>query len=272
MAINEKKNKATTNNKENKMKTNNKEINMKNPPIALITGANRGLGLEAAKQLAASGTQVILSGRDIQALEDARNSLPNDGLVHDVVQIDVTNSAQITAAVAAITEKHGRIDILLNNAGAMLEGDWGQNNSLTVSRDVLRSTFDINLFGLIEVTQAFLPLLQKSDSGRIVNVSSILGSLSVQSDTTSAWAGVKPYAYNASKTALNMFTVSLSQELSESNIKVNSAHPGWVRTKLGTDAAPMDVTEGAKTLVQLARLSTNGPTGGFFHLGEQLAW
>ena len=136
----------------------------------------------------------------------------------------------------------------------------------------LRATFEANLFSVLAVTKALLPALKKADAARIVNVSSILGSVSLQATKGSPTYSTKLFAYNASKAALNVFTISLAHELRGTKIKVNSAHPGWVKTDLGGDAAPMNVVDGAKTEVELATLGEDGPTGGFFHMGEAIAW
>jgi NAD(P)-dependent dehydrogenase (short-subunit alcohol dehydrogenase family) len=141
-----------------------------------------------------------------------------------------------------------------------------------VSAATLHETFDTNFFGTIELTQVLLPLIKKAPAGRIVNLSSILGSLTLHADPNSPIAGSKAFAYNASKAALNMFTVHLAHELRNTNIKVNSAHPGWVKTEMGTDAATMEIPDGAKTSVQLATLAADGPTGGYFHMGDPLPW
>jgi NAD(P)-dependent dehydrogenase (short-subunit alcohol dehydrogenase family) len=148
----------------------------------------------------------------------------------------------------------------------------GGNNSSTVSEKVLRDTFETNFFSAVAVTNAFLPLLKKSDAGRIVNVSSILASLTLHANEGSPIYEAKALAYDSSKAALNSYTVHLAHELKGSGIKVNSAHPGWVKTDLGTDAAPMEIVDGAKTEVELATLGPDGPTAGFFHLGETISW
>src|SRR6202012_3727234 len=137
---------------------------------------------------------------------------------------------------------------------------------------ILRETFDTNFFGTIELTQALLPLIKKAPEGRIVNLSSILGSLALHADPKSPIYGFKTLAYDASKAALNAFTVHLAAELRDTKIKVNSAHPGWVKTDMGTDAAPMEIPEGAKTSVWLATLPEEGPTGGYYHMQDALPW
>ncbi len=142
----------------------------------------------------------------------------------------------------------------------------------TTSAEVLHETFDTNFFGVIELTQALLPLIRKAPAGRIVNLSSILGSLTLHATPKSPIYEAKAFAYDASKAALNAFTVHLAHELKDTKIKVNSAHPGWVKTDMGTDAAPMEIPDGAKTSVRLATLPADGPTGGYFHMGDALPW
>ncbi|WP_293187224.1 MULTISPECIES: SDR family NAD(P)-dependent oxidoreductase [unclassified Microcoleus] len=164
------------------------------------------------------------------------------------------------------------MDVLINNAGVMLDGEWAISNASSVSVDMIRKTFDTNFFALVEVTQAMLPLILKSQSGRIVNMASIEGSLTLHADPSSFIYDSKPFAYDASKAAVNSFTVHLAHELRNTPVKVNSAHPGWVKTELGGDGAMMDITEGAKTGVQLATLPDDGASGGFFHLGQPVPW
>lgn len=239
--------------------------------VALISGANKGIGLETARQLGKKGITVVLGARDLAKGEAAAAELKKDGIDASAVKFDVVNKADVEAAVAKIEKEFGKLDILVNNAGVMFEG-MDKNTTTSVPDDKLRETFDTNFFSVVSVTKAFLPLLKKSDAGRIVNVSSILGSLSLGATKGSPIYQVKTFAYNASKAALNAFTIHLAHELRGTNIKVNSAHPGWVKTDLGTDAAPMDVVDGAKTEVELATLGPDGPTGGYFHMGEAISW
>jgi NAD(P)-dependent dehydrogenase (short-subunit alcohol dehydrogenase family) len=161
---------------------------------------------------------------------------------------------------------------LVNNAGILKEGGLATKNASSVSPELLRETFDVNFFTVVRLTQTLLPLLKKSEAGRIVNLSSILGSLTVHSAPNSPIASAKPFAYNASKTALNAFTVHLADELQGTNVKVNSAHPGWVKTELGGPGAPMELEDSPKTSVQLATLGADGPTGKFFHVADELPW
>jgi NAD(P)-dependent dehydrogenase (short-subunit alcohol dehydrogenase family) len=161
----------------------------------------------------------------------------------------------------------------VNNAGVQLESkEWGINNTDVIDEKALRSTLDTNFFNVVKLTNILLPLIRKSDAGRIVNLSSILGSLGLHSDASSPIYNSKLFAYDASKTALNSYTVHLAAALSDTPIKVNSAHPGWVKTDMGSDAAPMAVTDGAKTSVALSLLKADGPTGRFIHLGQELPW
>lgn len=239
--------------------------------VALISGANKGIGLETARQLGKQGISVLLGARDLAKGEAAAEQLKKEGIDVRAVKFDVVNAADIKAAAALVEKEFGKLDILINNAGVMFE-PIGGNNSSTVSEQVLRDTFETNFFSAVAVTNAFLTLLKKSDAGRIVNVSSILGSLSLHATEGSPIYEAKALAYDSSKAALNSYTVHLAHELKGTGIKVNSAHPGWVKTDLGTDAAPMNVVDGAKTEVELATLGPNGPTGGFFHMGETLTW
>lgn len=244
---------------------------MSTKKVALISGANKGIGFETARQLGKQGIAVLVGARDLAKGEAAVAELKKEGIDAQAIKFDVVNPADIKSAVDKVEKEFGKLDILINNAGIMLEGIGG-NNSSTVSEEILRKTFDTNFFAVIAVTRAFLPLLKKSDAGRIVNVSSILGSLTLHATEGSPIYEAKALAYDASKTALNAFTVHLAHELKGTKIKVNSAHPGWVKTDMGTDAAPMEVVDGAKTEVELATLGPDGPTAGHFHMGEAISW
>lgn len=239
--------------------------------VALISGANKGIGFETARQLGQKGITVILGARDLPKGEAAAAQLKKEGIDARAVKLDVVNPADIKAVADTIARDYGHLDILVNNAGIMLEAIGG-NNTSTVSDEILRKTFDTNFFATVAVTRAFLPLLKKSDAGRIVNVSSILGSLALHATEGSPIYEAKALAYDASKAALNSFTIHLAHELKETKIKVNSAHPGWVKTDMGTDAAPMEIVDGAKTEVELAMLGPDGPTGGYFHMGQSITW
>jgi NAD(P)-dependent dehydrogenase (short-subunit alcohol dehydrogenase family) len=245
---------------------------MADEKVALISGANKGLGLETGRQLGKLGYTVLLGSRDALKGEVAARQLRHEGMDARVVKLDVGRQADIDAAVAMIAGEFGKLDVLINNAGVMIEKGWTTNTTSETTLENLRATFETNLFAVFALTKAMLPLLQKSEAGRIVNVSSILGSVSLQATKGSPTYGTKLFAYNASKAALNMLTISLAHELRHTKIKVNSAHPGWVKTDLGGSAAPMNVVDGAKTEVELATLSEDGPTGGFFHNGAEIPW
>ena len=240
--------------------------------IALVTGANKGLGFETSRQLARQGILVLMGARNAERGEAAVRTLRDEGLSAESVLLDVTKTDQIRRAVDHVAEKYGRLDILVNNAGMAHPEETLIGSSVeTVSPAVLRATFDVNFFGLVEITQAFLPLIRRSDAGRIVNVASILGSLTLHSQEGGI-SPFMPFAYDSSKTAVNAFTVHLSAALKKTPIKVNSAHPGWVRTDMGGNEAPMTAEEGAKTAVRLATLGPDGPTGRFFHSEKELQW
>lgn len=239
--------------------------------VALVTGANRGLGLEMVRQLAKAGVSVVLAARDPEAGELAAANLRTDGLDVQFLKLDVTSPQDHAAAAAFFEDKFGRLDILINNAG-ISAAPLGLEGVSASSSDVLRRTFETNFFAPVALTQALLPLLKKSSAARIVNMSSILGSQTLHADPKSQIYDFKSFSYDASKAALNSFTIHLAHELKDTKIKVNSAHPGWVKTDMGTEAAPMEIPEGGKTGVQLALLPDDGPTGGFFHLGKPLPW
>jgi NAD(P)-dependent dehydrogenase (short-subunit alcohol dehydrogenase family) len=241
--------------------------------VAFITGGNRGIGFETARQLAQTGVEVVIGARSPEQGKAAAEKLKAEGLAVEAIRFDITKSADYKEAYDYFDKKYGKLDILINNAGVLKDGAVGYiNNASTVTQATLRETFDTNFFGTIELTQILLPLIRKSSEGRIVNLSSILASLTLHADPNSPIYGAKALAYDASKTALNAFTVHLAAELRDTKVKVNAAHPGWVKTEMGTDAAPMEIPDGAKTSVQLATLAADGPTGGYFHMGETLPW
>ena len=241
--------------------------------IALITGANKGIGFETARQLGKQGVSIIAASRNKERGIAAVEKLHAEGIDAEFLQLDVDNDAEIQFAFEFIQNKYGKLDILINNAGIQVEhGDWGVNNTPTISEKALRETFDTNFFQVVKLTNTLLPLIRKSEAGRIVNLSSILGSLTLHSDPSSPIYNSKLFAYDTSKTALNSYTIHLAAALQDTPIKVNSAHPGWVKTDLGSDAAPMEVEDGAKTSVALALLEADGPTGKYIHLGAELPW
>lgn len=243
--------------------------------IVLITGGNKGIGLETARQLLAQGHTVLIGARDSVKGAAAVDQLRGDTAARaggraESVTIDVTNQESIAAAVVTIERAYGRLDTLVNNAGVLSYSSDGAAS--TTGQAALRETFETNFFGLIAVTQGLLPLLRKSSAGRIVNVTSILGSISEHSDPNSGIYQAKFTAYDCSKAAVNMYTNHLAHELKGTPIKVNAAHPGWVKTDMGGPDAPMEIEDGAKTSVQLSTLPENGPSGGYFHMGVHLRW
>jgi NAD(P)-dependent dehydrogenase (short-subunit alcohol dehydrogenase family) len=248
-----------------------------NGKVAFITGANRGLGFETARELGEVGTRVIVGSRDAKKGEQAAAKLRDRGINAESLGFDVTNARDHQKAYDYFAKKYGRLDILVNNAGVWKEGEPISPTSVpkpasAVSPETLRETFDTNFFATVALTQKLLPLVRKSPAGRIVNVSSILGSLTLQADPASPVYSFKAFAYDASKAALNAFTVHLAHELRDTKVKVNSAHPGWVKTDMGGPTATMEVSEGGKTSAQLATLPGDGPNGGFFHLGQPVPW
>lgn len=240
-----------------------------NKKIALVTGANKGIGFEVARQLAEQGTTIFLGARNTERGEEAAAKLRDQNFDVHFVRLDVQDTATHQAAAQLIEEKFGKLDVLVNNAGIAL--DAGEKSS-EVSQDLLRKTFDTNFFGTIAVTQAFLPLIKKSDAGRIVNVSSGLGSLTLHGDPSWEFYDVKPLAYNASKSALNAFTVILAHELKDTGIKVNSADPGFTATDLNGHQGYKTVEQGASIITRLATLPVDGATGGYFDDQGALPW
>jgi len=238
--------------------------------IALVTGATRGIGLETARQLAQQDVHVIIGARTLDNGAEAARVLKDEGFDAEAIAIDVTDAASIAAAAQEIERTHGRLDILVNNAGILLDDLRKKPSEQPL--ETWRTTFDTNLFGLIAVTQAFLPLLHKSSAARIVNVSSLLGSIALHADPASPIYDFKVPAYNVSKTAVNAWTVQLAHELRGSSVKVNTVHPGYVKTDMNRGEGELDIPEGAKTSVDLALIDADGPNGGFFHLGQVLPW
>jgi NAD(P)-dependent dehydrogenase (short-subunit alcohol dehydrogenase family) len=238
--------------------------------IALVTGGNKGIGLELSRNLANSGCTVLLGARNAERGQQGVRALQQSGLsdVH-FIEIDVTRQHTISAAAQLIESRYGRLDILMNNAGVNLRGD-GLPGTADVA--VVHQIFDTNFFGALRVAQAMLPLLRKSPAGRIVNISSGLGSLTFNSDP--AWSGynTKFIGYNASKAALNMLTVHLAFELRDTNIKVNSANPGYTKTDLNNNQGTQPVEVGAIEATRLALLDDDGPTGQSFSKDGRDPW
>lgn len=240
--------------------------------VAFITGGNKGLGFETARQLGKLGIKIVIGSRDVANGKEAVEKLKAEGVDAEAVRFDITKPADDKEVYDYLDKKYGRLDILINNAGISKDDFRSANKTSSTSAATLHETFDTNFFGAVQLTQTLLPLIKKAPAGRIVNLSSILGSLALHADPKSPIYNAKAFAYDASKAALNSFTIHLAHELRDTKIKVNSAHPGWVKTDMGGDAAPMEITDGAKTSVQLATLPDDGPTGAYIHLDQTLPW
>lgn len=225
----------------------------------LITGANKSIGFETAKQLIAQGYFVYLGSRDLEKGKAAAAELKSDNV--EAIQIDVSNEHSIIDAQKTLAGKIQSLDVLINNAG--ISGAFPQVAS-TVDTKVIREVFDTNFFGVINVTQAFIELLKKSDEPRIVNVTSGLGSLTLHSDPSWKYYQVKSSAYGPSKTALNAYTVVLAHELKDTAFKVNSVDPGYTATDFNHHNGPGSVEDAAAIIVKYATIDKDGPTGKFF--------
>jgi NAD(P)-dependent dehydrogenase (short-subunit alcohol dehydrogenase family) len=237
--------------------------------VALVTGGNRGLGFEIARQLADHGITVVIGARDpakgaeaAQALKNGRRSVYSRAL-------DVTQAAAIRATVGSIVDRYGSLDILINNAGIMIDA---RTTILELDRTMFENTLETNALGPLLLSQTCIPHMRDNDYGRIVNISSTLGSLTDIATPDSPYSVVLSPAYRLSKTLLNGLTVLLAKELEGTNILVNSACPGWVRTRLGGERAPLMPAQGAETPVWLATLPDDGPTGGFFREKRLIPW
>ncbi|MCT2564163.1 SDR family oxidoreductase [Chryseobacterium herbae] len=237
---------------------------------ALITGANKGIGFETAKQLLQLGYFVFIGSRDrergLKAVEELKNTGFND---IDLLEIDVTNLLSVQRAREELGFKISKLDVLINNAG--ITGEMPQNAS-SISLDNLRTVYETNFFGVIQVTQHFLDLMKKSDEPRIVNVSSDLGSLTNHSNPDYEFYDVKLTAYCSSKTAVNTFTVMLAYELKDTHFKINSVNPGFTATDLNGYTGYQTVEQGTKAIVKYATIDQNGPSGKFFGDGLEIAW
>lgn len=236
--------------------------------IALITGANKGIGLEIARQLGAAGATVIVGARDTDRGLAATRALSEQGMAAEFVQLDVSDEASISAAAETIAARHGRLDILVNNAGIVDDGDGPPSVAAAAA---VRRIIETNFIGALAVTQAMLPLLRKASAARIVNLSSALGSLAGNGDPTSPYYAARLMGYNASKAALNMLTVQLSEELRHTAIVVNSVSPGFVKTDL-TGLGHMTPEEGARLPVKFALLGDDAVSGRFVEEAGETPW
>jgi NAD(P)-dependent dehydrogenase (short-subunit alcohol dehydrogenase family) len=241
--------------------------------IALVTGGNRGLGFEVARQLGQAGCTVVIGSRDPQKGEEAAELLRTEGLDAEAVTLDVDDDASIAQAARVVEQRHGTLDILVNNAGILPEAT--AEPAEVVSTRLFRTTFATNVFGAVSVIERLLPLLRRSPAARIVNVSTTMGSLADQSDQQSPYYSVVVPAYQASKAALNSVTVGLSKLLADTPVKVNAVCPGFVQTDLtpiNRAQAPLSAGDAARVVVRYALLDDHGPSGGFFDHEAAVAW
>jgi len=233
--------------------------------MALVTGANKGIGREIARQLGLKEHTVWLGCRDLERGENAAKELRAEGIDARALRLDVTSDAGVKEAAATFAASSDTLDVLVNNAGVAIGGYASPSEA---SVEDMRTLYEVNVFGPVRVTQAFLPFLKKSGQGRIVMMSSSLGSIAGQLDMTSPTYGVNLLGYNSSKSALNMITVAFAKELAQYGVKVNAANPGYVGTDLNNHQGYRTVGEGADIAVRLATLGPMGPTAGFFHDGH----
>jgi NAD(P)-dependent dehydrogenase (short-subunit alcohol dehydrogenase family) len=236
--------------------------------VALVTGANRGMGLETGRWLGRTGYRIVLTARDEQSAVRAAEELREDGIEALPLQLDVTKPADSVAAAAEVDRRYGRLDVLVNNAGAFFEptdqSAMQTTSVFTVSHAALLASFETNALGALHVSQAMIPLMQARNYGRVVNVSSTMGSMQ---GMQRGWP-----AYRLSKAALNAVTRLFAVELAGTNIKVNSVCPGWVRTRMGGPAAARSIADGIETTLWLATLPDSGPSGGFFQDRRPVPW
>lgn len=237
--------------------------------IALITGANKGIGLEIARQLGRAGVFVLIGARDVARGKAAAEALSSEGLQASFVAIDLNDEQSIVAAAARIDADYGRLDILVNNAG-ITDPDDGIPSVATTT--AMRRIMETNFFGTHAVAKAMLPLIRRSSAGRIVNLSSSLGSLTLNGDPSSVYYSAQLLGYNASKAALNMLTVQLSEELRDTPITVNSVSPGFVKTDLNGNTGWLSVEEGARLPTMIALQGEGAFSGRFLEADGETPW
>jgi len=238
--------------------------------VVLVTGANKGIGFEVSRQLGRAGFTVLLGARDTARGEEAARKLRGEGLDVRFVKADLNQAVESGMALAKqIGEEFGHLDVLVNNAGL---ADREDGPASSVGIETLRRTFETNFFGTVALTQPLLPLLRAAERARIVNVSSGLGSIAINNDPNTPFYHVKILGYNASKVALNMFTVDLAYDLRDTKIKVNSVSPGFVDTDMNNHTGTDTVEEGAIAIVRLAQLPDDGPTASFMHKDGTYPW
>jgi NAD(P)-dependent dehydrogenase (short-subunit alcohol dehydrogenase family) len=230
--------------------------------VALVTGANRGIGFEVARQLGRKGLEVVIGARDAAKGEAAAHKLRDEGLTVTFTQLDVADDGSVARAVDSIMKRLGHIDVLVNNAGIYLD-KYG-DSVVDAKLDLIRKTFETNTLGALRLAQKIIPQMARNGYGRVVQLSSGMGQLSEMN-------GGSP-GYRISKTALNAVTRIFADEFKDRGVLVNSVCPGWVRTDMGGSEAELTVEQGADTVVWLATLPDNGPTGGFFREREPISW
>ncbi|MCK4837251.1 MAG: SDR family NAD(P)-dependent oxidoreductase [Desulfobulbaceae bacterium] len=245
--------------------------------IALVTGANRGLGLETSRQLGKRGVKVLIGSRDLAKGEQAAESLRNDGIDAEAIQLDVSDSASISAAIAAISKGYRRLDILVNNAAVL--NDIGLQPS-EVSEDILRQNLDVNFIGPYLLTAGLTELLKAAPAGRVLNMGTQVGSFGNLSDPDSPIKDDICPAYQSSKIAFNSITALFSKEFESTNVKINSVCPGWVMTDMGHEdlpdygdaVKPLTPSEAVEKILFLLDSGADVPSGGFFSNGEPVPW
>src|ERR1700685_765971 len=236
--------------------------------IALVSGANKGIGYEIARGLGAKKITALLGARDEARGQAAVAKLKAEGADARFVKLDVTDQGTIHRAAEWIEKEFGRLDILINNAGI---GEWGFTPS-NVDLAKVREVYETNFFGPVALIQSMLPLLRKSKHGRIVNVSSSLGSLTLSSDLNSPFADFLALGYNTSKSALNSMTIQFAKELKDTPIKVNAICPGYCATDINGNSGPRSAAQGAVAAIQYATIGQDGPTGGYFNDEGRVPW
>ncbi|MCE3006893.1 MAG: SDR family oxidoreductase [Bacteroidetes bacterium] len=240
--------------------------------IALITGSNKGIGFETARQLGLQGKHILLAGRSLEKAQKAAAELQKAGVKAEALQLDITSEQQIRDAAEWVQKTYGKLDILINNAGVFPEYLQGMMDISRLSGEALAQTFQTNTLGPALMIRYFLPLLRQAAHGRIVNVSSTLGSHTNLSDPHSPFYGTQSVAYNASKAALNMLTIQVAKHLAGTQVRINSICPGWVRTDMGSEAAPRSVEEGVRIILKMSDTSADLPNGSFVDEQGVIAW
>ncbi|MBX9689376.1 MAG: SDR family oxidoreductase [Candidatus Obscuribacterales bacterium] len=237
--------------------------------VALISGANKGIGKEAARQLGKQGFKVYLGSRDLTRGEAAAKELQAEGVEAEAIQLDVTKQSSVDKAIAEIAAKHAALDVLVNNAGILKDRAIGIEESDIAD---VEATMQTNFYGPLRLLKAATPLLEKSKSAKVVNVSSTLGSLAKASDPASPFAEFRYVGYNCSKAALNMLTILSAGSLAAKGIKVNSVCPGYVATDINQNQGYRTVEQGAQIIVKMATSGDDGPSGGYHDDAGSIPW